>query len=62
MTNTTEKPIARLTEAEVLERITKARELMSKAKHPSLPPGPEDKAFEELAKAVEGWVCGVKNE
>ena len=60
-TKTTENP-ERLTEAEVLEHITKAREFASKGRATELPPTYCDMAFEELTKAVQGWVCGVKNE
>ena len=56
MENTTEKPIERLTEAEVLERFEKARQLTPhRATFVTL------ESFEELLRALEGWI-GRSNE
>ena len=52
METTKEKPIERLTETEVLERLERARRL-AKSNLTS-------EALQELIRAIQGWVCGVK--
>ena len=56
METTTKKPIERMTETEVLEHLEKARQLT-----PRLATFVTLESFEELLRALEGWI-GRRNE